>query len=318
LIQQIQAPEETPAPPPRPPPGDSQSPATPASTERDSATPSPAPPSAPVPPAPSPSPSPANEISLFSRMWDILRRSSFLRFWLIFLGAMSVFVHIIISPSSALAIVGITYSLFWLPQLVRSIRRGTSGGLTKEYMIGTTTCRSFLALYFFACPENVLNTRVSNAIYTFIYFAYFQVFVLILQEYLGPGFFLPKGYGTVERYDYHPHMSLPDAESPEQSLGDCVICLDAIVVQPAHRRKSLSDRASRYTEKEKSADGGSSASHLLGAMQSGIEAAGRGSGGPRKPWALAPCHHLFHTTCLEKWLAIKNICPQCRRPLPPL
>jgi len=26
---------------------------------------------------------------------------------------------------------------------------------------------------------------------------------------------------------------------------------------------------------------------------------------PRRGYALAPCHHLFHTKCLSQWLAIK-------------
>lgn len=38
----------------------------------------------------------------------------------------------------------------------------------------------------------------------------------------------------------------------------------------------------------------------------------------RKSYAVAPCHHLFHTKCLQQWMAIKTICPLCKRPLPPL
>jgi len=32
----------------------------------------------------------------------------------------------------------------------------------------------------------------------------------------------------------------------------------------------------------------------------------------------APCGHVFHTACLERWLAIKLECPSCRRSLPPV
>lgn len=38
----------------------------------------------------------------------------------------------------------------------------------------------------------------------------------------------------------------------------------------------------------------------------------------RTAYAVAPCHHLFHTRCLQQWMGIKTICPLCKRPLPPL
>lgn len=31
-----------------------------------------------------------------------------------------------------------------------------------------------------------------------------------------------------------------------------------------------------------------------------------------------PCGHLCHTACLERWLAVKAICPVCRARLPQL
>ena len=46
----------------------------------------------------------------------------------------------------SLFFVAITYSCIWLPQIVRSARRGRSSGLTKEYILGTTACRLFGAL----------------------------------------------------------------------------------------------------------------------------------------------------------------------------
>ena len=32
---------------------------------------------------------------------------------------------------------------------------------------------------------------------------------------------------------------------------------------------------------------------------------------------LTPCSHLYHTRCLERWMAVKLECPCCRSPLPP-
>jgi hypothetical protein len=121
------------------------------------------------------------------------------------------------------------YSLFWLPQIIRSVKKGRSSALTAEYLIGTSLCRLFHALCeyqctccqftssisifsdFLACPKNVLDVeprgryRVVNQpdlIYTLIgwiwylvIFIFLQVAVVLLQQRFGPAFFLPKRVG---------------------------------------------------------------------------------------------------------------------------
>lgn len=32
---------------------------------------------------------------------------------------------------------------------------------------------------------------------------------------------------------------------------------------------------------------------------------------------VTPCHHVFHSSCLTRWMDVKQECPTCRRPLPP-
>jgi hypothetical protein len=140
-----------------------------------------------------------------------------------------------------------------------------------------------------------------------------EALVVVLQDVFGPRFFMFGQYGTEKVYDYHPPMtSGSDAESGgEQNLGDCGICMEAIRLKK--RRKSVDEKA----------DGLNSGEHRRTRSRTAANAGMRWFGRARevrdrKAYSLAPCHHLFHTDCLEKWLAIKNICPQCRRPLPPL
>ncbi|KAH9905089.1 uncharacterized protein BXZ73DRAFT_111032 [Epithele typhae] len=83
--------------------------------------------------------------------------------------------------------------------------------------------------------------------------------------------------------------------------------MDAIEVDDGMRRRRSKSRDGLL------GGGGSGAEERAGFFRSVA-----GKGAARKSYSLAPCHHLFHTACLERWLAIKNICPQCRRPLPPL
>ncbi len=126
-------------------------------------------------------------------------------------------------------------------------------------------------------------------------FMFFQVEVLLLQEVLGPTFFLPgqvisqllyltkpvltcrlPKVATIQTYNYHPPMPLPDPEAPEQSLGDCAICMDAIVVDRSHRDEK-------------------SEGSLLGKGALWAQ-------GARKSYSLAPCHHLFVSFTCESVL----------------
>lgn len=81
-------------------------------------------------------------------------------------------------------------------------------------------------------------------------------------------------------------MPIPDAESPEKSLGDCAICMDSIIVDTPHRHRSKStdERGDYAIKNERTSAGGG----LLNAVQMGVSA----SNG-RKNYSLAPCHHLF-------------------------
>ena len=119
-----------------------------------------------------------------------------------------------------------------------------------------------------------------------------QVAVLVLQDRTRPDFFLPRRLARAQTYDYHPPLPLAppgDAEAAAgtgaaaASLGDCAICMDAIVVADARRRD---------------ADGGEKRGGLLGAVGAGV-------GAGRKSYSLAPCHHLFVSAraraCVRVW-----------------
>jgi hypothetical protein len=140
-------------------------------------------------------------------------------------------VRVIVTPSLALVFVASMYSLFWLPQIVRSVKKGRSSALTPEYLIGTSLCRLFHALCeyrwicrlfmsntsifsdFLTCPKNVLDVEPRrryrvvdqpDLTYTLLgwmwylaIFIFLQVAMILLQQRFGPAFFLPKRVGCV-------------------------------------------------------------------------------------------------------------------------
>ncbi|KZP30544.1 hypothetical protein FIBSPDRAFT_777298 [Athelia psychrophila] len=304
LINQIQAPEDN-----APTPAPTTAPTPPTTTPSTPNLPGPTTPSTPVPATNPTTTAQQPSTLMLSLLWSFIRgvhADPHAKLWITMFIFLSVVVRVIMSPSMTMLFVGGVYSFFWMPQIVRSARRGRSSGLTAEYLVGTTICRLYFLLYFLACPKNVLDVDPRWWSYLLALFMSLQVVVILLQEHLGPAFFLPKRFVKAKSYDYHPPMPLPDPESPEQSLGDCAICMDAIILEGSQRRRKSLDQWGDHGL-------GSGGGGLLNAVQMGV-----GGNGARKNYSLAPCHHLFHTACLERWLAIKNICPQCRRPLPPL
>lgn len=244
----------------------------------------------------------AERPSFLRFLWNHIRTDPSARLWTIISLFLIVVFRIVILLSLPLFFVASMYSFIWAVQIYRSARRSRGSGLSTEYLVGTTVCRLFFILYFIGCSKNILDVEPRRWVYVVPVLMFAQVITLILQDRLGATFFLFNRVTIAKSYDYHPPLPLPDPEAPEQTLGDCAICMDAIEVDPALRRRS------------KSSDGKERGD--LGVM--GFAASAHRLGSTRKSYSLAPCHHLFHTACLERWLAIKNICPQCRRPLPPL
>lgn len=55
--------------------------------------------------------------------------------------------RLVIVLSIPLVFVGSLYTLMWVSQIYRAVRRGRTSGLTAEYVVGTTLCR----LYYILC-----------------------------------------------------------------------------------------------------------------------------------------------------------------------
>lgn len=221
------------------------------------------------------------------------------RVWLLFF-LLFILVLQATSSNALLMLVLAVFHSMWVPQIVRNITRGTRKALQKRYVVGTTVLRALLVLYYFVCPENILLLETNPWAYGIILWLAIQVLFLVVQEYLGAHFFIPKGWISIpEVYDYHPNL-MSDPEAPEQNLGDCAICLEPIVAR----------QEGATFGNEKAGDGhlnpvGTGASLLINA-------------GMRRQYAFTPCSHIMHTACLEQWMRVKSICPSCRTPLPPL
>ena len=126
-------------------------------------------------------------------------------------------------------------------------------------------------------PIRALTAPPTAWIYAIALLMLAQVVVVVLQERAGPAFFLPRRIARTQTYDYHPSLPLPDPEAPEQTLGDCAICMEAILVDPSLRRRSKSSDV-----KERPA---------IALQVPFLKKVGTAKS--KKTYSLAPCHHLF-------------------------
>ncbi|KDN52815.1 hypothetical protein K437DRAFT_253748 [Tilletiaria anomala UBC 951] len=243
---------------------------------------------------------------------------------------------------------------FWVPQIWRNIKRGARKAVERRYIIGISLCRLFLPAYYLGCPANWLRYTDLNYPLLFVttFWLCLQASILIGQSFFGTHFFVPRNLRPKDlSWDWHPPLStLAKREDPEtgaMTVGDCSVCLSPIESATSHVNEEDGD-AEEAAEPElqgllsgndKAEESGSSTRRARSGLQrrSASTLPGRWfaplailaqpliRGLPRTMQLSArhnvmvtPCHHIFHTSCLEQWLQVKTECPQCRAPLPPV
>ncbi|KAI7867554.1 hypothetical protein BDF14DRAFT_1915144 [Spinellus fusiger] len=171
----------------------------------------------------------------------------------------------------AIAVLGFTFYSFWVPQIIRNISRGCRRPLSPRYVLGMSVTRLAIPLYFYGCPENILAHKPTPWIWCLVAYVFLQVFVLFLQDALGPRFFVPERF-LPQTYNYHPVLTAEDEETVQgentvtegvhsSPSKDCAICMLPVEMTPH-----------------------GSTMNVLG----------------RVHYMVTPCHHMFHTDCLEK------------------
>ncbi|KAG8830865.1 hypothetical protein FRC18_007477 [Serendipita sp. 400] len=179
----------------------------------------------------------------------------------------------------------------WLGQITRNIFQRSRRVLRHDTVILSSIFRLFMPMYLFACPDNLLNIEPVAWIPIIPIWVLLQTAILIGQDYFGPTWFIPDIWNKEDPYDYHPDLVRTDEESIESRLGDCSICMEPI----------SADQSDLGVERGR-------------LLQLWWKQAAK----KRRVYAMAPCGHNFHTKCLEQWMEIKTICPQCRGLLPPI
>ncbi|KAJ1988188.1 hypothetical protein GGI26_005537 [Coemansia sp. RSA 1358] len=215
------------------------------------------------------------------------------------------------------AMIFATYS-YWIPQIWRNAKRGTSRGLRKDYIVGTTLLRLFFPVYLFGCPGNIAFISPTTFVWVVSVYNIAQAAVLILQDVLGPRFFIPKEMRP-EVYDYHHPLPL-SASSTDESTTINIDSESSAVVSTESEPSPLpvltpSTTTAAGVAAETADDSHHNCAICMQPVDSAVPSANQQD---RTTYMATPCQHVYHTECLTQWMDIKLECPVCRTSLPPL
>jgi len=156
--------------------------------------------------------------------WNSIRRelsTLYSRFYgFLFLGGIS----FLLFRGFFLMLVFIMYS-FFIPQIICNTLRDSNRPFTLSYLLCTAIVRLSIPLYFFGCPYNFTHSEPNpKATFYLLGWMSFQVLVLLLQDYLGPRFFVPNRF-LPAKYDYGRPIT---RAINRDELPECVICMSSV------------------------------------------------------------------------------------------
>eukprot|EP00741_Cyanophora_paradoxa_P003535 tig00000711_g3433.t1 len=109
---------------------------------------------------------------------------------------------------------------FWWPQIVNNAQRDVRRSMHWQYVLGMSATRLAIPLYFFACPHNFLHVETNGALSaSLVAWVALQALLLLLQDLLGPRFFIPARL-LPEKYNYARRLPGPPRE--------CIICMSPV------------------------------------------------------------------------------------------
>lgn len=229
--------------------------------------------------------------------WQGLRRrlaSLHLRFYAAVFMSMFISLSLLDQP---VVLIFLLYSM-WVPQIIWNVYNGTRKALLPAYLYGMSATRLFIPLYFYGCPNNFLHyIIVDEASFVpqflpcllLVLWMGVQVAVLVAQDKFGSRHFFPRSWFP-EKYDYFRPI-------PESALEHTPT--EGEETEETNLENGGGDNS----------EGGTSCLPDCIICYDKVPST-------YGDYMIAPCDHLFCTTCLKQWLEVKNECPVCRASLP--
>jgi hypothetical protein len=170
-----------------------------------------------------------------------------------------------------------------------------------------------IPIYIKAYPDNIFQFEPAyNKVIIIIITLFFEYIIISLQKILGPKFFIPQ-FLKGKQYDYYRNLN-DVSENDLESI--CAICLVKIRDDPTKesdiKLELVSDNIINRNvieddNEEKKISIGDRIIKSIERWKKNLN---------KKPLMITPCHHIYHTICLEKCLESRNLCPCCRTKIP--
>ena len=194
----------------------------------------------------------------------------------------------------------------WIFQIYYSAKNGTKPPMPYSYIFIVSSIKMSIPIYLKCYPNGIFGFR-PNYLKVFIvdFIVFVEMIILLLQKFISPKFIIPRKFRQME-FDYYKK---PDEIKENDKAQECVICLEFLsnlafleekeqkIVHEQKFLKRIQKRIKDFVEKYKDNTNWNKSN---------------------KPYMVTPCHHIFHSRCLEAWLEVKNECPYCRQKIPPL
>ena len=170
---------------------------------------------------------------------------------------------------------------FYCPQIVYNVVSGTRKALSPLYLIGTSISRLFFPLYIFGCPNNFIYLLlVEDA-------SVFQVspltcYVLISWQFTQVAILLAQ---------------------------------DAFGARFMVPKRYVPVRYDYYRDVPVPSSAQQSGTEIEAGIDCSICLSTIDLHDNRAQFMLTQCDHVFHTSCLRSWMAVKLQCPTCRAAL---
>lgn len=196
---------------------------------------------------------------------------------------------------------------FWVPQFFRNTLKNRRKSFTWEFAFGTSVIRVLPIYYFALVKGNPLRHRYDPILCIVVsVWLGVQLLLLVLQNQFGPRFWINEKW-LPKAYEYQRLLSMKDLQeegfSSEllENLKTTMSQLEDqdIVTSQCMCPICMTDVDLPILVKEDKLEEAKRKVNIKGFM-------------------ITPCHHIFHTECLENWMKYKLQCPVCRKSLPPI
>ncbi|ODO06549.1 hypothetical protein I350_03904 [Cryptococcus amylolentus CBS 6273] len=244
------------------------------------------------------------------------------------LGCIAFFSLPVLLRTAILPITAFILYSFWVPQIIRNTYEGSrfSLGWIAIMLQSTAPTVLFLCTFIFA---DLTMIEYRSWPYGIVAWQVVQISILFAQSMYSPNsrylppFLAPKFYASSYQPPFTTELraALNLCDSPT-----CHICYEAIRFPQPPLDLDNAEKCETGINNQAEEVVGDDEDHLLPEIARSEEEGKEevvtlhesGEAPAADDWAVGPCGHVWHMTCLEKWLAISPICPLCTLELPPL